>query len=310
MGGTPKAFLDIGLSNLPMTMDQTHVNYALNGKNGDLNHKLGEALLKQLPEMMKNPVAVFASRTHPGDSVMVIHQGIVNGAKETAVINISDETRLNNDRYDVNHLVTVQGRGNAENLLMNAIKSEAAGNVALFYWDKAKATQLCGQGLQLPKCTQPNGFVYTINDKYSVVKHKAKAIQLMNGKGLQLPNSSPANGLVHSIDNVGSPVKLRFIKQTDTKQFDRWFGNSKMADEKGKPRIYRHGTNSGDFYIFDKNLIGTAREGDVGFYGNGFCFAYTEGGARGYGKDVKPACLKIENPFNFQRELWKGNIWA
>ena len=40
--------------------------------------------------------------------------------------------------------------------------------------------------------------------------------------------------------------------------------------EKGTARIFCHGASSGKFTIFDKSMIGKAREGDVGFFGKGF----------------------------------------
>lgn len=52
LGSTPNIYKKIGLSALPMTMEQTPVDYALNGtKNAD--HQLGEELLRQLPDLIK-----------------------------------------------------------------------------------------------------------------------------------------------------------------------------------------------------------------------------------------------------------------
>ena len=83
--------------------------------------------------------------------------------------------------YDVNHVVIAQGRGNAANLLCKRNKKQ----IALYRWDKAKATAL------------------------------------MNAHGLQLPQSSPA--VVHNIYDPESPVKNGFIKQTDVQQFKAGF---------------------------------------------------------------------------------------
>lgn len=71
VGATPKVFLDIGLNALPVTINQTHVDYALNGtKNAD--HTIGEEKLKQLPTAMQEPVAIISSKTKPETSVVVI----------------------------------------------------------------------------------------------------------------------------------------------------------------------------------------------------------------------------------------------
>ena len=65
-----------------LTMDvhkDTLFNYALNGKNGDLDHKMGKSILKNLPELIKNPVAIISSETHPNDSVVAIVSGFFTG---------------------------------------------------------------------------------------------------------------------------------------------------------------------------------------------------------------------------------------
>lgn len=80
--------------------------------------------------------------------------------------------------------------------------------------------------------------------------------------------------------------------------------DSKMRTKDGKLRKFYHGTNSDRFTVFDPKYIGTARDGDVGFFGRGFYFAYSEGEARAYGsRNVFEVYLDIKNPFNFQQQL-------
>ena len=40
-------------------------------------------------------------------------------------------------------------------------------------------------------------------------------------------------------------------RQTDTPEFKRWFGNSKVVNEDGSPKVVYHGTDKPDFSIFD-----------------------------------------------------------
>ena len=54
-----------------MTINQTHVDYIVNGTK-DADHHMGEAWLKKLPEMLKKPVAVIRSDTDADNSVVVI----------------------------------------------------------------------------------------------------------------------------------------------------------------------------------------------------------------------------------------------
>ena len=84
--------------------------------------------------------------------------------------------------------------------------------------------------------------------------------------------------------------------------------NSKITTKDGKLRIVFHGTNTGEFTVFNPDYIGMS-SGDDGFFGMGFYFAYSEGEASYYGaKRIIPAYLDLKNPFNFDKELqtYKG----
>ena len=84
--------------------------------------------------------------------------------------------------------------------------------------------------------------------------------------------------------------------------------NSKITTDDGKLRVVYHGTNTGDFTVFNPDYIGMS-SGDNGFFGMGFYFAYSQGEASYYGaKRVIPAYLNLKNPFNFDKELqtYKG----
>ena len=83
---------------------------------------------------------------------------------------------------------------------------------------------------------------------------------------------------------------------------------SKMRTEDGRLRKLYHGTNTGDFTVFNPDYIGMS-SGDDGFFGMGFYFAYSRGEASYYGaKRIITAYLNLENPFNFDTELrtYKG----
>ena len=79
--------------------------------------------------------------------------------------------------------------------------------------------------------------------------------------------------------------------------------DSKIRTEDGKLRVVYHGTNTGDFTVFNPDYIGMS-SGDDGFFGMGFYFAYSKGEASYYGSSrVIPAYLNLKNPFNFEKEL-------
>lgn len=62
-----------------------------------------------------------------------------------------------------------------------------------------------------------------------------------------------------------------------------------------------HGTNSDEFFEFDKKAIGSAN--DTGWYGKGFYFAFDEREARFYGRRTMECYLNVKKPFFFSEEM-------
>ncbi len=285
LGKTPDIFQKVGLSALPMTMDQVHVDYALNGtKNAD--HQLGADLLKNLPSLLEKPVAIIESATHPNNSVMAIVKGEVNGKQVTAAVRVGGMGILNKETIDSNHVVSVQGRQNAvSKLLVQAIEKENAGETGVYYINKTEAQDLCARS------------------------------------GLQLPGSAAQDGLIHSIFDAGSPVNRKYMEQTETRQFKRWFGDwqndpahaSKVVNEDGTPKVMYHGTSKGGFNVF--NTYGS----NFGLFGIGSYFtdnpdvaqSYTQKG-KGNNPQVYAVYLDIRNPIDMDADAniseWKKTL--
>lgn len=83
--------------------------------------------------------------------------------------------------------------------------------------------------------------------------------------------------------------------QTETPEFKKWFGNSKVVDSSGKPLVVYHGTNK-DFKEFDSSKFNN------GWLGKGAYFTPDKNFAKDNGKKVIQSFLKIQNPFRV-----KGN---
>lgn len=75
----------------------------------------------------------------------------------------------------------------------------------------------------------------------------------------------------------------------NSEAFKRWFGDSKVVDENGRPLVVYHGTNT-EFDTFDRGKASSAYGSKYGFY-----FANKEV-AEGYG-DVMPVYLAMKNPY-------------
>lgn len=72
--------------------------------------------------------------------------------------------------------------------------------------------------------------------------------------------------------------------------FWRWFGDSKVVDEQGRPLVVYHGTDA-KFDTFDNTNVKTGAVQGAGYY-----FA-NKGKANKYGKIRMPVYLSIQNPF-------------
>ena len=220
LGKTPDIFQKVGLSALPMTMDQVHVDYALNGTK-DADHLMGADLLKELPSLLEKPVAIIESATHPDSSVVAIVEGEVNGKQLMAAVRVGGRGKQNGATIDSNHVASSHGKGNAiTKLLLDALKKENAGETGVYYINKTEAQDLCAR------------------------------------TGVQFPGTAAQDGLIHSIFDAGSPVNRKYMEQTETRQFKRWFGNSKVVDKKGAPRKLYHYTD-GEFTVFDTGKSGS-----------------------------------------------------
>ena len=174
VGATPKVFREIGFNALPVTINQTHVDYAINGtKNAE--HHIGEAMLKQLPDAIKTPVAIIASETRGQTSVVALLPFTKNGRTIVVPVYVDGFGFQNGVRFDNNAITSIYGRKNAvTTLLTNAIARHNNGEMTLFYLDKGKATALYqGARVTMPKMLiKNNGFVHSIRESGSPVKPK------------------------------------------------------------------------------------------------------------------------------------------
>ena len=86
---------------------------------------------------------------------------------------------------------------------------------------------------------------------------------------------------------------------TQTPEFKKWFGKSKMVNNDGSPMVVYHGTNR----EFSEFSMDKGHSHDLGFYGRGIYFTFggswSKGEASYYGNRVVEAYLKIEKPFVF-----------
>ena len=119
----------------------------------------------------------------------------------------------------------------------------------------------------------------------------------------------------------GESVNRKYVEQTETRQFKRWFGDwqndpahaSKVVNEDGTPKVMYHGTSKGGFNVF--NTYGS----NFGLFGVGSYFtdnpdvaqSYTQKG-KGNNPQVYAVYLNIRNPIDMDADAniseWKKTL--
>ena len=145
-----------------------------------------------------------------------------------------------------------------------------------------------------------DGIIQGRGDAQIVVAYYPEQIKLTSNKN---PTADPdvrfALPETDSEGNPLSPEQREFFAESQIRAVEK-DGYAEISTEGSLLPVY-HGTNSGEFYEFDKKLIGSAN--DSGWYGRGFYFAFSEYEAGMYGKNVLKCYLNIKNPFNFSAEM-------
>ena len=189
LGATPEVFSKIGLNALPMTINQRHIDYALNGtKNAD--HELSLPDLKQLPRALENPIAIIHSPQKPSTSLIaIIQMRSKNGKQVISAVYVDGAGTYNGKVIDSNAVTTIHGRNNAARMLAQAIQLETQGATAVYWLDKKRSQSL------------------------------------LQGSSSQLTTPLIHDGLYHSIRESGARVNGKIENVTQSLQFKRWFGD-------------------------------------------------------------------------------------
>lgn len=285
VGYTPEIYHNLGMPDLPFVVGSGHVysmaktaaEAAAEGRSGANYHGLGESVVADIMEFVKEPIMVISAKdvnktTTPMRSTHSVVALIdVGTAKNSLVIPvaITAERTVNGVRMDVNAISSAYER-NVVPLVNEAIAQFNSGENSVFYVKK-EAENLLGAGVQFPK---------------------------------RLKDAASSDGIVRKFD---SKVNMSVQNLTQSQQFKRWFGDwqnhpdnaSKVVNADGTPKIMYHGTSeqNGNFTVFDESKA--VKRGGLGFKalgkGNYFTATPLTGNER-YGSRVIEAYLSIQKP--------------
>lgn len=152
-----------------------------------------------------------------------------------------------------------------------------------------------------------------LENKKSPSANSLKSVNLGDDTNIitdNLDNINPSAGLYKKIvDNFDPEIeKLAKVENvlndkipiTETEAFRNWFGNSKVVDENGNPKVVYHGSFN-KFDIFDKS-----KQSPYSQYGGGFFFADDYNTAKMYGDNIYPVYLKAETDLRDAKKIGKS----
>ena len=142
----------------------------------------------------------------------------VNGTKVIIPVIIESEAMADENKIDSHIILTVYDKKDWLNSIVEpAIVEENKGRIGIFYLNKEKASRYAA---------------------FSQLKGRT------------------STSFLHKITDEGSPVKNKYKKQTETRQFKRWFGNSVITEDGkpgSKPKVFYHGSPSNNIDEYNKN---------------------------------------------------------
>ena len=269
VGKTPKVLRDIGIPALPITIAQKNLRENLLGQYKGTaeeiaDHVISPEDMKKLPEKLANPVAIIVDRrrvrnkwTVSESAIDVLVEMNINGKDTLVPVQVSGNAKQNGDTIDAVSVSSIHGNKDVLQRLWYAVSNDTRENIQVFYANKIKTT------------------AYLRTAGYPITSG---------------PNIS--DGVNHSITELGSPVKLRVASQIETRQFKNWFGDSKIVNANGSPKVMYHGSQA-QFSSFDRKKAKSS-----GTYGKGFYFTDSTSHAGTYG-NLYAVYLSIKNPVQY-----------
>ena len=264
VGKTPALLQKLGLPVLPVTINKTHIDYALNGtytrkSQFTDDHIIDIDELEKLPEKLNEPIAVIKSN-RPGRIVFYIDMKAKTGRTVVVPIEVNTQSTIEKRDFDAINLKTVHRNLTLTQQLVNIVDKHVNGQTGrIFYLDSKKY-----QDMLKALSTEINPGIH--------------------GSGTNLPN-----GLILTLNQSTPDVKPKYKTQIETENFKKWFKGSKVVDEDGKPLIVYHGTSE-IFTVFDMSKGRSTMDIQGAF------FSPYEIEAGGYGENVGEFYLSIKNP--------------
>lgn len=162
---TPKILLDIGCKQLPMLYTQKHLKNAIKEKtNKEHTHGLSVEQIKQLPELIENPLMIMDSLSNKNSIVIVTSETDLDNLPIMVSVKPNGKGRYELEELDSNFITSVYGRNNFENFFERTVKSNN-----LLYCNKKSQSLFERWGEQYSELTKSFGFDTIIHQSRNIV---------------------------------------------------------------------------------------------------------------------------------------------
>ena len=254
---TPEILQELGFFDLPMTLTQKHFMAALNGTNEKHPNPIPETTLRNLPQLLREPVAVIGSNTHPQESIMVITSGRdVAGNPVVVAVKSEGSAEVIQYRGTSNHIVTIYGANHLHTKTKNGGMStleRAAEEGQILYINKKRSQELYqADGFQLPRALGSLDFDTIIRKWNGFVNKEApkrEAKNIFTGETIKW--------------SADDSAYMAAVERGDTE------AAQKMVDEAAKAAGYTvkgyHGTTN-LFTVFDTSKSNVENDWGRGIY--------------------------------------------
>ena len=314
---TPQPLQDIGLTNLPITMTQKHLDTIMNktGKYKGANyHNLGIDTIKQLPEAINNPLDIVISNTNNNSIVLTTYLADEQDRTIIASIRINGIGRVNDIMIDTNVMTSAYGRNNYEDWMNRNLKEGRL----LYDIDRGVIKKVDRARLQLPRTTDnrvtgarfqlpgSNNSTTKNNGSNSTniipltsknVKNDKNVTTKQSMQNNKNNTSTSSNDGVRAMKTNTSRSKTSQNNttvdnqgRTLSKQQQEYFKNSKVRDDNGNLLTVYHGTDRA-FTEFKNKYIQHGRAIIDGFY-----LTPDRANANEYGNNIMELYANVENP--------------
>ena len=148
---TPLVLTFAGAKTLPIYMRAEKINTVINGI-----HAVDKNIVKQIPQAIADPIAIFTSKTRPQDSIVVMTE-LIDADGGTVIAAIALDKKQYG--YDINFLSSIYAKKDDQTKIpKNQWFADQIKNGLLVYMNTKKSSEWTNQtGLRLPAANTRNG---------------------------------------------------------------------------------------------------------------------------------------------------------